>query len=91
MKKLILLLGIAIFAIIVVTNAQSSKSKIEIFYFKANLSCCKARACNALEADVKSVIEKHFPKENISFKVIKLEDEANKALIEKYNAKSQKV
>ena len=91
MKKLILLLGIAIFAIIVVTNAQSSKSKIEIFYFKANLSCCKARACNALEADVKSVIEKHFPKENISFKVIKLEDEANKALIEKYNAKSQTV
>ena len=91
MKKLIFLLVVTMITTVGVTNAQSSKSKIEIFYFKADLACCKARACNALEADVKSVIEKYFADENINFKVVKLAEKANNALIEKYNAKSQTV
>lgn len=85
------MLVVAMITIIGATHAQSSKNETEILYFKANLSCCKARACNALEADVKSVIEKYFAKKIISFKVVKLADDANKALIEKYNAKSQTV
>ena len=91
MKKSIFMLVVAMITIIGATHAQSSKNETEILYFKANLSCCKARACNALEADVRSVIEKYFADKNISFKVVKLADEANKALIEKYNAKSQTV
>jgi len=91
MKKSIFMLVVAMITIVGATHAQSSKNETEILYFKANLSCCKARACNALEADVISVIEKYFADKNISFKVVKLADEANKALIEKYNAKSQTV
>jgi len=85
------MLVVAMITIVGSTHAQFSKNETGILYFKANLSCCKARACNALEADVRSVIEKYFADKNISFKVVKLADEANKALIEKYNAKSQTV
>lgn len=91
MKKSIFMLVVAMITIVGSTHAQFSKNETGILYFKANLSCCKARACNALEADVRSVIEKYFADKNISFKVVKLADEANKALIEKYNAKSQTV
>ena len=92
MKKLIFMLVVAMLTIVGATHAQSSKNKkTEILYFKANLRCCRARACNALEADVKSVIEKYFSEENITFRTVKLTDAANKELVEKYNAKSQTV
>jgi len=55
------------------------------------LACCKAAACNNLENEVKSIIEKHFAGKAVSFKQVALADEANKELIEKYNAKSQTV
>ncbi len=70
---------------------QSNKTSTEVLYFKANLCKCKAGACNALQADVDSVIVKYFQKENIEFKVIKLADEANKELVSRFNAKSQTV
>jgi len=78
-------------AISVITSAQSNKKSIEVLYFKANLACCKARACNALQADVDSVLIKYFSDKMIEFKVIRLADEANKDLVAKYNAKSQTV
>jgi hypothetical protein len=70
---------------------QSNKKSVEVLYFKANLCRCKAGACNALQADVDSVLIKYFQNENIEFKVIKLADEANKDLVTKFNAKSQTV
>lgn len=70
--------------------SQSGKT-VEILYFKANLACCKAKACNALEGEVKGIIEKNYPEGNVQFKEIKLADEANKALVEKYSAQSQTV
>lgn len=70
---------------------QSNKKSTEVLYFKANLCRCKAGACNALQADVDSVLIKYFQDENIQFKVIKLADQTNKDLILKYNAKSQTV
>ncbi|HNZ42762.1 MAG TPA: hypothetical protein PLB59_04450 [Bacteroidales bacterium] len=71
--------------------AQSTKGKAEVLYFKANLACCKAKACNVLEADVKSIVEKNYPKGNVVFKVVKIAEESNKALVEKYQAVSQTV
>ena len=71
--------------------AQSGKSKIEVLYFKANLACCKAKACNALEGDIQTIIQKNFQEKDVAFKQVKLSDEANKSLVEKYNAKSQTV
>ena len=92
MKKSILLIMVALLAISAgATFAQSNKKSTEVLYFKANLCKCKAGACNALQADVDSVIIKYFQNENIEFKVIKLADEANKDLVAKYNAKSQTV
>jgi len=65
--------------------------KVEVLYFKAQLACCKAAACNNLEAEVKGIIEKNFAKKAVTFKQVALADEANKALVEKYEAKSQTV
>jgi len=84
MKKLIILSAIVLFTAISLT-AQ----KAEVLYFKAALPCCQATACDALEADVKSIIEKNFKKTEVLFREIKLADEASKKLVEQYSAKSQ--
>ncbi|HNW70169.1 MAG TPA: hypothetical protein PKI01_07195 [Bacteroidales bacterium] len=71
--------------------AQSTKGKAEVLYFKANLACCKAKACNALEADIKGIVEKNYPKGNVVFKEVKIAEESNKPLVDKYQAGSQTV
>lgn len=90
MKKTIFLLTIAIFSGMMLF-AQAKKSTVEVLYFKANLACCKAKTCNALQADIQSLITKNYPNGNVVMKEVKLADEANKDLIAKYNAKSQTV
>lgn len=72
-------------------NAQTSKGKIEVLYFKANLACCKAKACNALEFDLQNFISKNYPDSSVVLTEIKLADTTNNALIKKYNAQSQTV
>jgi hypothetical protein len=47
--------------------------------------------CNALEDQVKSVINKEFPDKNIEFKRVWLNEKENDALIQKYSAKPQTV
>ena len=90
MKKVTLLFALVILS---ATNlmAQSGKGKVEVLYFKANLACCKARACNALETDIQTILQKNFADSSVVLKEIKLSDSANKALIEKYKAQSQTV
>jgi hypothetical protein len=65
--------------------------KTEVLYFKAELGCCMARACDALQNDIKTVIEKHYDAKSVVFKEVRLNNPANKQLIEKYKAKSQTV
>ena len=91
LQKLVLLLFLAVISVFETSLAQENKKYIEVLYFKANLACCKARACNALQADVDSVLIKYFANENIEFKAIRLADSANIDLVSKYNAKSQTV
>ncbi len=90
MKKTILILA-AIMLSGMLLSAQSTKEKIEVLYFKANLVCCKARACNALESDIQNIISENYPDSSVVLKEIKLADEANKTLVEKYKAQSQTV
>ena len=87
MKRAIILLALSIATI----GLYAQKNRVEVLYFKAQLPCCQGRACNNLEADVKGVIEKNFAGKAVTFKQIPLADEANKALVEKCNAKSQTV
>jgi hypothetical protein len=89
MKKIIIMLFIALFAASGITLAQQKKTSAEVLYFKANLACCKARACNALETDVKTIVEKNWTDGKVVFRQVKLSDTVNNALIKKYNAKSQ--
>lgn len=70
--------------------AQKSSTCV-VMYFKADLACCKARACAALENDVKAIVEKNFTDGNVIFKEIKISDPENAPLVEKYNAQSQTV
>lgn len=65
--------------------------KAEVLYFKANLPCCPARACNQLETDIKEIIENNFSNDKVVFKTIKIADKKNSEITNKYNAKSQTV
>jgi|GEM_PF-6078478 len=45
--------------------AQKKLVKVEVLYFKAQLSCCQDKTCNAIETDVKKImILKHIIKIN---------------------------
>ena len=89
MKKVIVSL-LMVLLVSVFAFGQKNNS-VEVLYFKANLACCKARACNALQSDVDSVIIKYLAEKNIQFRVIMMADTTNKELIKKYKAKSQTV
>ncbi|NLE62897.1 MAG: hypothetical protein GX612_03555 [Bacteroidales bacterium] len=69
--------------------AQNGSKKMEVLYFKANLSCCQARTCQNLENVTKEIITNNFPANEVVFKTVALTDEANKKLVDTYNAKSQ--
>ena len=79
--------------ILFITNVAFSQTKcsVEVLYFKAKLCGCKARVCDALEANVRSLIQEEYPDMNIEFKTVSLADAANKDLIAKHNARSQTV
>jgi hypothetical protein len=87
MKKVIILLAFSVATI----GLYAQKNSVEVLYFKAQLACCKAAACNNLEAEVKGVIEKNFKGKNVTFKQVPLVDENNKVLVQKCNAQSQTV
>lgn len=89
MKKL-LLISVTILMTLTIL-AASPKKGVEVLYFKAQLSCCQARACNTLENDIKTLIAANFDASKVTFTEILLTDEKNKALIEQYKAKSQTV
>jgi len=83
------MLFIALFAASGIAFAQQKKTSAEVLYFKANLACCVGRACNALEATVKKIVEKNWTDGKVVFHQVKLSDTVNNGLIKKYNAKSQ--
>ena len=89
MKKTILMLFLALLTVTATTFAQQKKTGTEVLYFKANLACCKGRACNALEAKVKEIIEKNWTDGSVKFWQVKLTDTTNNELIKRYNAQSQ--
>ncbi|HRS19978.1 MAG TPA: hypothetical protein P5243_10770 [Bacteroidales bacterium] len=88
--KRILIISAVLF-VTIAAFAQKPKDGIEVLYFKANLACCMARACNALEADVQKVITTNYPNGEVTFIEVKLADPANEALVAKYETKSQTV
>ncbi len=65
--------------------------KAEVLYFKAQLACCHARACNNLENQVKGIVESNFENGDVVFKSILITDANNAELVQKYNARSQTV
>jgi len=89
MKKL-LVISVTILMTLTVL-AASPKKGVEVLYFKAQLSCCQARACNTLENDIKTLIAANFDASKVTFTEVLLADAKNKALIEEYKAQSQTV
>ncbi|HCY41034.1 MAG TPA: hypothetical protein DHV48_06715 [Prolixibacteraceae bacterium] len=90
MKKSILFF-LAAFLTISGATFGKSKENIEVLYFKAKQCACKTMTCNAIEDQVKSLIDKEFQGENIEFKRVWLNEKENDALIQKYSAKPQTV
>jgi hypothetical protein len=87
MKKVIFIFAIAL----ILVGKTSYAQKAEVFYFKAALGCCQARACDALENDVKTFIESSFQNGDVVFRAVHLADQNNRELVKKYNARSQTV
>jgi hypothetical protein len=90
MKKSILFLMV-VFLTLSGTTFGKSNEVVEVLYFKAKQCACKTMTCNALEDQVKSVIEKEFPDKGIEFKRVWLNEKENEALIQKYSAQPQTV
>ncbi len=86
MKKLALVL----FALSMMAG-QAVAQKVEVMYFKANLACCHARACNHLENQVKAIVEENFQNGEVVFRAVRISDPSNAELVEKYSARSQTV
>jgi hypothetical protein len=78
-------------AIVTLSSIASIAQKAEVLYFKANLGCCQARACSAVEGEVKQIIESNFSADKVLFNTVMIADEQNKYLVEKHSAKSQTV
>ena len=91
MKQISLFMMVALITISTAAFSQSKNKSVEVLYFKAKQCACKTRACNALENQVKAIIDEDFPDKNIEFKQVWLNDKENAALIEKYHAKAQTV
>jgi len=79
-----------LFAIVVI-SLTSYAQQTEVLYFQAELACCRAKACNELQSDIKAMIENKYNSNQVKFTVVKLSDAANKSLVEKHNASSQTV
>lgn len=88
MKKIFLSLSFILIALI--SYAQSTP-KVEVLFFKTQLSCCAAHSCNALVGDVKKAVETNFNVKKVVFTEINLKEEKNKELVKKHNAKHQNV
>lgn len=91
MKRISLLMTIALVTIATMAFSQSKNKSVEVLYFKAKQCACKTRACDALENQVKTIIKEDFPDKNIDFKQVWLNEKGNAALIEKYHATGQTV
>jgi len=67
--------------------ANNQQVKLQIYYFHATHRCA---TCNSIETNVKKVLETTFKSQVaeglIDMKVLCVDDEANKALVEKYEA-----
>ena len=89
MKKIPFLLMLTFVVMATMASAKEKKNAIEVLYFKANLACCKAKACNALEGKVKEIVDKNWTDGSVTFRQVKLSDSTNTDLVKKYNAQSQ--
>src|SRR6056297_1069326 len=89
MKKINVIMLIAFMAFASTSLAQQNNA--EVLFFKAELSCCKARACEQLEKDITSIVEEDFSDNELTLRSVKIADKENKALVGKYDAKSQSV
>jgi len=77
-------------SILLLTKALVYSQTTKVLYFKSDLSCCMAKACNSLQNDISIIVSENFSKD-VSFEVIKISDPVNVDLVSNYNAKSQTV
>ncbi|MDG5800293.1 hypothetical protein QA597_07990 [Marinilabiliaceae bacterium ANBcel2] len=78
-------------AIILMSGMACISQKAEVLYFKAELACCRARACDMLQNDIKAMVESNFEESEVLFKEVRLSNPDNAELVEKFDARSQTV
>jgi hypothetical protein len=82
---------ILFFFTLLLLGVNAHAQKAEVLYFKAELSCCRERACTALENELKAFVENQFKNGEVVFKTVKISDPSNATLVQKHNAASQSV
>jgi len=91
--KIVLLSFMLLLMSTLISNAQTSKSvtqslnpaKVEAYYFHMSTRCV---TCKAVEAEAKKNLESLYG-DKVTFKAINLEDDANKAIVEKLSISGQ--
>jgi hypothetical protein len=79
-------------AITTMTFAQTKKqTKAEVLFFKADLSCCMKKSCDAFATKVEQIIKKNYPEGNVIYKEVRLSAKENEELVKKYNAVNETV
>jgi len=93
MTKLVNLLFVVLFSTLLFNcskaqnnnNSSNSKTKLEVYYFHATNRC---PTCNAVENNAKKLLEEKYKEQlenkTIKFTSINIDDDVNKALVEKY-------
>ena len=78
-------------AVAILCGTYAKAQKAEVLFFKGELSCCAAKACNAVEADVKDLVLAKYADGTVVFKTVLISDQANAELVKKHSAKNQTV
>lgn len=76
--------------ILLLTNFVLKAQTTKVLYFKADLACCMARSCDALQNEISEIITNNFDN-SVSFEAIKISEETKANIVSKYSAKSQTV
>ncbi len=67
---------------------QAKAQNVEVLYFRADLGCCQARACEFFSGQVKEAMEQNYNSKDVVFRVVRIASPDNADLVKAHNARS---
>lgn len=69
-------------------SGQLHSQNVEVLYFRADLGCCQARACQFFSGQVKEAVEQNYDNNKVAFRVVRISNPDNSDLVQEHNARS---